>query len=191
MGNTSFYGPGKTVNTNSVFTVVTQFLTTTGTASGTLNEIKRFYVQNGVVIPNSQSTIAGVTGNSITEQFCLAQKSVFGDTNSWDAHGGFSSMSNALQGGMVLVMSLWDDYYADMLWLDSTYPTTKTAPGGPRGTCKCFQNLLCNTENRGNATCISDVTFADLLRCHGLGRTGNDRVLRIGRLCYILQHQGR
>jgi cellulose 1,4-beta-cellobiosidase len=36
-----------TVNTNEVFTVVTQFLTNTGTASGTLNQIKRFYVQNG------------------------------------------------------------------------------------------------------------------------------------------------
>lgn len=53
LGNTSFYGPGKTVDTTKVFTVVTQFITDDGTDTGTLSEIKRFYVQNGVVIPNS------------------------------------------------------------------------------------------------------------------------------------------
>ena len=39
--------------------------------------------------------------------------------------------------GMVLVMSIWDDHKAHMLWLDSTDPADKTAPGsgGPRGTC--------------------------------------------------------
>jgi len=40
-------------------------------------------------------------------------------------------MSTAMAGGMTLVMSVWDDHYANMLWLDSTYPTTKTGPGGP------------------------------------------------------------
>ncbi len=43
-GNTTFYGPGKTVDTSSVFTVVTQFITDDGTSSGSLSEIKRFYV---------------------------------------------------------------------------------------------------------------------------------------------------
>lgn len=121
-GDHTFYGPGMTVDTNSVFTVVTQFLTTDGTSSGTLNEIKRFYVQNGVVIPNSQSTIPGITGNSITETYCKASKSVFNNTDSWDAHGAMAGMTTAFQNGMVLVLSLWDDYYANMLWLDSTYP---------------------------------------------------------------------
>lgn len=36
-GNTSFYGPGKIVNTNSKFTVVTQFITGT---SGVLSEVR-------------------------------------------------------------------------------------------------------------------------------------------------------
>ena len=149
MGNTDFYGPGKTVDTNSKFTVVTQFLTNTGTASGTMNEIKRFYVQNGVVIPNSQSTISGVTGNSITENFCLEQKAAFGDTNTWDEHGGWTSMTQAMNDGMVLVMSLWDDYYADMLWLDSDYPTTANAatPGIARGTCATDSGVPATIES--------------------------------------------
>jgi cellulose 1,4-beta-cellobiosidase len=87
MGDTSFYGEGKTVDTSSVFTVVTQFITDTGTDSGTLSEIRRFYVQNDELIPNSQSTISGVTGNSVTETFCKAQKTAFGDTDTFDEHG--------------------------------------------------------------------------------------------------------
>ena len=42
-----------------------------------------------------------------------------------------------MAGGMTLVMSLWDDHYANMLWLDSTYPTDKdpSEPGAARGGC--------------------------------------------------------
>lgn len=38
---------------------------------------------------------------------------------------------------MALVLSLWDDHYANMLWLDSTYPTdaTESTPGATRSTC--------------------------------------------------------
>lgn len=46
-------------------------------------------------------------------------------------------MGEALGRGMVLVMSIWDDHEAHMLWLDSTYPTDQTAsdPGAKRGPC--------------------------------------------------------
>lgn len=44
-------------------------------------------------------------------------------------------MGKSMKNGMVLVMSIWDDHDAHMLWLDSTYPTDKTTWGGPRGTC--------------------------------------------------------
>jgi cellulose 1,4-beta-cellobiosidase len=142
LGNTNFYGPGKTVDTTKVFTVVTQFLGT----STTMTEIKRFYVQNGVVIPNSQSTIAGITGNSITTAFCTAQKKVFGDTNEFSAHGGLGSMATAFTDGMVLVMSLWDDYAASMLWLDSTYPTDSTGLGTARGTCPTSSGVPATVE---------------------------------------------
>lgn len=137
MGNESFFGPGKTVDSSSKMTVVTQFITSDGTATGTLQEIKRIYVQNGNVIANSASDVSGVTGNSITSDFCTAQKTAFGDQDIFSKHGGLSGMGDALAQGMVLVMSLWDDHYSDMLWLDSTYPTNATAtdPGVARGTC--------------------------------------------------------
>ncbi|KAI5791095.1 1,4-beta-D-glucan cellobiohydrolase-like protein [Geopyxis carbonaria] len=131
MGDTGFYGKGGTVDTSSKFTVVTQFI------GSPLTEIKRFYVQNGKTIANSESKIDGVTGNSITPAFCDAQKAAFGDVDPFKEHGGFSSMSSALGGGMVLVMSLWDDHYANMLWLDSNYPPEKdpSTPGVARGSC--------------------------------------------------------
>jgi cellulose 1,4-beta-cellobiosidase len=45
------------------------------------------------------------------------------------------AMSDALGRGVVLVMSLWDDHSANMLWLDSTYPANSTQPGAARGEC--------------------------------------------------------
>lgn len=68
MGDKSYYGPGKTVDTKRKFTVVTQFI------GSPLREIKRFYVQDGKVYGSSQSKIANVSGNSVTTDFCLAQK---------------------------------------------------------------------------------------------------------------------
>jgi cellulose 1,4-beta-cellobiosidase len=136
-GNQSFYGPSKIVDTTSPFTVVTQFITNDGTSTGTLSEIKRFYVQNGKVIPQSVSTISAVSGNSITETYCAAQKKAFGDTDVFTQHGGLAGMGAALDEGMVLVMSLWDDHNSNMLWLDSIFPTsaTSTTPGAARGSC--------------------------------------------------------
>ncbi|KXG52935.1 Concanavalin A-like lectin/glucanases superfamily [Penicillium griseofulvum] len=137
MGDQSFYGPDKTVDTTSPFTVVTQFITDDGTSSGTLSEIKRFYVQNGKVIANSMSTISAATGNSITESFCSAQKTAFKDTDVFAKHGGMAGMGAGLADGMVLVMSLWDDHHSNMLWLDSTFPVdaSSTTPGAARGSC--------------------------------------------------------
>ncbi|KAL4815875.1 putative 1,4-beta-D-glucan cellobiohydrolase A [Aspergillus spinulosporus] len=133
MGNTSFYGPGGIVDTSSKFTVVTQFIAD----GGSLSEIKRFYVQNGEVIPNSESNISGVEGNSITSEFCTAQKTAFGDQDIFAQHGGLSAMGDAAS-AMVLILSIWDDHYASMMWLDSSYPTDAdpSQPGVARGTCE-------------------------------------------------------
>ncbi|KAH9855750.1 exo-cellobiohydrolase [Lenzites betulinus] len=148
MGDKSFLGPGLTVDTTKPITVVTQFLTSDGTASGDLTEIRRVYVQNGKVIPNSNSTITGVTGNSITDSFCAAQKTAFGDTNTFAAKGGLKAMGDAFEKGMVLVLSLWDDYAVNMLWLDSAYPTTApaTQPGIARGNCSTTSGVPATIE---------------------------------------------
>jgi cellulose 1,4-beta-cellobiosidase len=79
--------------------------------------------------------IPNVTGNSITTEFCDAQKPAFGDNYMFKEKGDLDNRGTALEGGMVLVMSVWDDHYANMLWLDSTCPITATGPGKARGTC--------------------------------------------------------
>jgi len=161
MGDKSFYGTGMTVDTSSPFTVVTQFITDDGTDTGTLTEIRRIYVQDGEVIQNSKTNIAGMADyNSITEDFCTAQKTAFGDTNSFEAHGGLAQMGKALE-KMVLVMSVWDDHAVDMLWLDSDYPTTSDAstPGIARGNCSATSGDPATVESGSpNAS----VTFSNI-----------------------------
>ncbi|KAF2876215.1 1,4-beta-D-glucan cellobiohydrolase-like protein [Massariosphaeria phaeospora] len=154
MGDKTFYGKGKTVDTSKKFTVVTQFVGT-----GDALEIKRFYVQNNKVIANSASQIAGVPGNSITTAFCDAQKKAFGDVYTYKDKGGTANMARALENGMVLVMSLWDDHYSNMLWLDSSYPTDKDAatPGVARGECDVGSGAPADVESK-NAD--ASVTFS-------------------------------
>ncbi|KIJ62361.1 glycoside hydrolase family 7 protein [Hydnomerulius pinastri MD-312] len=162
MGDQTFYGPGKTVDTSSKFTVVTQFLTNDNTTSGTLSEIRRLYVQNGKVISNSKVNIPGMTAaDSITSDYCDSQKTVFNNTNSFDKQGGLTAMGEAFAKGVVLVMSVWDDYAAEMLWLDSDYPTTADAstPGVARGTCATTSGVPSQVESQSPN---SSVTFSNI-----------------------------
>ena len=78
---------------------------------------------------------------------CDGIKRIFNDTNDYKKKGGLQAMGKALDAGMVLVLSLWDDHAANMLWLDSTYPTNKTTPGGPRGTCAITSGVPKDVEN--------------------------------------------
>lgn len=105
-GVKDFYGPGMTVDTKKKFTVVTQFIKGSG---GSLESIRRFYVQGGKVIPNSESTIEGTSGNEINAEFCKAQKKAFNDGDHFNEKGGMEQFSKAIAKPMVLVMSLWDD----------------------------------------------------------------------------------
>ncbi|KAL4928327.1 glycoside hydrolase family 7 protein [Aspergillus undulatus] len=156
MGNTSFYGPGGIVDTSSPMTVVTQFYA----EGGTLTDIKRFYVQNGEVIANADSNIEGVEGNSITADFCTAQKTAFGDDDVFQQHGGLPAMGDAAS-AMVLILSLWDDHYASMQWLDSSYPVDAdpSEPGIARGTC---ENGVGDPENVRAQYPGSTVTFSNI-----------------------------
>ena len=132
-GDLGSYGPGGTVNTGSVFTVVTQFVED----AGALSAIRRNYVQNGTVIANSESLVEANPGNELNDEFCKAQKAASGEEDVFNDKGGFAQFSEAVAGGMVLVKSLWDDHYANMLWLDSTYPIDSAADevGKVRGSC--------------------------------------------------------
>ncbi|THH17839.1 hypothetical protein EW146_g3054 [Bondarzewia mesenterica] len=162
MGDQTFYGNGMTVDTSSKFTVITQFLTSDNTTTGTLSEIRRLYVQNGKVIQNSAVNIAGIDPvNSITDNYCTEQKTVFGDTNSFANQGGLTAMGQAFAQGMVLVMSVWDDYAANMLWLDSDYPTTASpsTPGVARGTCATTSGVPATVES---VSASASVTFSNI-----------------------------
>ena len=165
MGDKSFYGT--TVNPKQKMTVVTQFITADGTASGQLSEIRRIYVQNGKVIQNSKTSVSGMDAyDSITPGFCTAQKTAFGDNDTFTARGGFSGMSKAFDNGMVLVMSIWDDHAANMLWLDSNYPVGADAskPGVARGSCATDSGKPSVVEKEaGSATVkFSNIRFGDL-----------------------------
>merc|ERR1712216_847025 len=133
-GNEKFFGAGSDfdIDTTQKVTVITQFVTDTGDDTGDLVEIRRKYVQNGKVIRNPSSKV----GDSLTDKFCTAEKGMFEEPhNEFARQGGMKAMGEAMDGGMVLVMSLWDDYAVDMLWLDSTYPTDSEKPGAKRGPC--------------------------------------------------------
>ena len=152
LGDKSFFGPAAnfTIDTTKTFTVVTQFITTDGSDNGDLSEIRRLWVQNGKVINSNNVTVGGKQFNSITDNFCNAQKQAFGDPNDYEKRGGNKAMGGSLERGMVLVMSLWDDHAVHMLWLDSSYPPDKSpsAPGVTRGTCPTSSGAPDQVENQ-------------------------------------------
>ncbi len=152
LGDKTFFGPSPnfTIDTTKPITVTTQFITTDGTDNGDLSEIRRLWVQNGKVIQNSVVTVGGQRFNSINDSFCNAQKQEFGDPNDYEKRGGDKTMGEALDQGMVLVMSLWDDHAAYMLWLDSDYPVDKSpsTPGVARGTCPTSSGRPADVESQ-------------------------------------------
>lgn len=171
LGNDTFLGVGKTVDTSKVFTVVTQFVTTDGTANGDLAEIRRSYVQNGVVIENSVTNVQGINAahSSLSDAFCSDSATAFagsGKTNTMASNGGMAKFGKALGRGMVLALSLWDDHTANMLWLDSAYPTTAPASGAGvvRGGCSSSSGDPATVEQQNpNAHVVySNIKFGDI-----------------------------
>ncbi|KAG8764648.1 Exoglucanase 1 [Ceratobasidium sp. 428] len=172
LGNKTFYGPGMTVNTSQKFTVTTQFITSDGTATGALSEIRRIYVQNGKVIQNSNTSIPGMASyNSITDSFCAAEKTAFGEPNTFSDKGGLTSLGKAVDRGMVLTMSILDDHDSRMLWLDSNFPigADPSKPGVIRGTCSTGSGVPADVEVIGTT---SSVTFSNL-KFGDIGSTSN------------------
>jgi len=88
--------------------------------------------------------------NSLTDETCAEQKRVMGDLNDFKVKGGMKGMGESLKRGMVLAMSLWDDHYARMLWLDSSYPLDQpvTKPGVLRGPCPTSSGVPSDVESK-------------------------------------------
>jgi len=167
MGNKAFFGTGMAVDSSKPFTVVTQFHTTDGTANGDLGEIRRLWVQNGQVIQNSKSNIPNLKPyDSVSDAFCTDVKQVFGDRNDFETKGGLKTMGRSMDTGMVLVMSLWDDHEAYMLWLDSNYPLDKPAsqPGVARGPCATTSGRPDDVEKNfpHSSVKFSNIKFGDI-----------------------------
>jgi len=173
-GNYDFWGPGAeyTVDTTKPVTVVTQFLTTDGTDNGDLHEIKRFFIQeNNLWEMPAASIPSATTGemksySSITDEFCADKLKYFNDSfrdgelyDGFKDHGGMKSLGESMKRGHVLVMSLWDDHYVNMLWLDSTYPTDSTKKTDIRGPCAIDSGVPADVE-KSNAD--AKVVFSDV-----------------------------
>ncbi|KAF9494876.1 glycoside hydrolase family 7 protein [Pleurotus eryngii] len=167
MGDREFLGEGLTVDTTKKITVVTQFITSNNSTSGALSEIRRLYVQDGNVIQNSITNVPSVPAyDSITDQFCVDAKAAFGDTNYFATQGGLEAMGGSFDNGMVLVMSIWDDHAANMLWLDSSYPLDKdpSEPGVMRGNCATTSGVPADVEAQhpDASVTFSNIKFGDL-----------------------------
>merc|ERR1712151_1298429 len=166
LGNKEFYGKGGTVDTSQKITVVTQFITEDGTDTGALKEIRRHYVQNGKKIETPSMSVGSSSFDSITEEFCKAEVGLFDDKTNFLEKGGLKSMDAAMEHGMVLVLSLWDDHDVNMLWLDSNYPTDQpaTKPGVARGPCATSSGKPDDVEkNNADAHVIFSRTIASWL----------------------------
>jgi cellulose 1,4-beta-cellobiosidase len=139
LGNKEFFGKGSSfaVDTTKPMTVVTQFITEDATDSGALKEIRRHYVQDGKKIESPKLQVGSGSFDSISSEYCQAEVGLFKDSTNFLQKGGLKAMDDAATKGMVLVMSLWDDHDAGMLWLDSNYPAAGdvSKPGVARGTC--------------------------------------------------------
>merc|ERR1719223_1502086 len=118
------------VNTEKPFKVVTRF----HALAGELTSIEQFYVQDGREI-HHPNYAAGGNDNIESDAFCAAQKTTFGDRNSFSEKGGMKAMGEALDRGMVLVVSMWDDIAVSMNWLDSYMDCDPSEPGCTRGPC--------------------------------------------------------
>merc|ERR1712138_170202 len=87
-----------------------------------------------------------------------------GDGTNFLEKGGLDAVEKAIDAGVVLVMSLWDDHYANMLWLDSTYPVGSTDPGAYRGACSADSGVPADVEvNQAKAHVkFSDIKFGPI-----------------------------
>jgi len=166
LGEHKFYGPGSdfTIDSTKPMTVTTQFLTEDGTDEGKLSEMRRFYWQDGKKIENVPVTLKGKQYDSVSTDFCTAWADTTDDGTNFLEKGGVEAADKAFETGMVLVMSLWDDHLANMLWLDSKYPIDTTDPTMMRGTCGIESGVPADVEkDSGDASVtFSNIKYGDI-----------------------------
>merc|ERR1711998_507726 len=166
LGNEKFFGPGSNFQVDSTkpIQVTTQFITDDNTDSGNLVEVKQFYTQDGKTIEHPSYTVNGKQHDRLTEDYCQDWVATTKDGTNFIQKGGFKAMDKALEKGVVLVMSLWDDHEVNMLWLDSIYPTDGQQAGSKRGTCSIDSGVPADVESQhpDSKVIFSDIKFGPL-----------------------------
>merc|ERR1712130_739742 len=129
-----------------------------------MGEVRQFYKQNGKTIQHPGYMVNGKSHDSITDDFCSDWVATTQDGTNFLEKGGLDAVEKAIDAGVVLVMSLWDDHYANMLWLDSTSPTDGAQPGSYRGACSTDSGVPADVEtNQPGATVkFSDIKFGPI-----------------------------
>ena len=150
LGAHDYYGPSlnDTIDTTKPLTVVTQFLTDDNTSQGTLNQIRRLYVQDGKVIQNAAVQFDNQTIDSLTPSYCTS------DDADFDKLGGMPQMGKALGSGMVLIFSIWNTDSGFMSWLD----------GGSAGPCNSTEGnpTIIEEQDPGTSVTFSNIKWGDI-----------------------------
>lgn len=99
-GEEDYYGLGSEVkvDTSKPMTVTTQFISANGKNNGHLKEIRRNYIQDGVVVKNAVVTVDEEEYDSISPAYCHATDG----SPYFFPNGGLRRMGQALARGMVL-----------------------------------------------------------------------------------------
>merc|ERR1712019_232048 len=107
--------------------------------------------------------------DSITQQFCEDWVGTTKDGTNFIQKGGMAEVDRSVSKGLVLVMSLWDDHFANMLWLDSIYPTDSSDPTNYRGSCSKDSGVAADVESQSAS---SHVIFSKI-KTGKIGTTTN------------------
>jgi cellulose 1,4-beta-cellobiosidase len=129
---TDFYGRGSEfkIDTTKPFTVVTQFHDTDGELS-----VTQHYIQGGKKIEHPDY-LGKKYGHAEADAFCAAKAEAMNDRDSFKEKGGMKNVRGALERGVTLVLSMWDDIDVHMNWLDSVMEGDDVSkPGNYRGPC--------------------------------------------------------
>ncbi|KAL2264859.1 hypothetical protein VTJ83DRAFT_7369 [Remersonia thermophila] len=170
LGHRGFYGPGAryAVDSTRRLTVVTQFVKGT---DGGLAEIRRFYVQNGRVIPNvdiaggsngSSSNKASAAGSGFTGSLCRPA----GNGDAFVENDGMARLGRAISQPMVLAMALWDDYRPNVLWPDTSFATDP-----PGSECDVTTGVPSEIEPEGTRQANNNYVIFSNIRFGPIGST--------------------
>jgi len=135
------------------------------------------YVQDGKVIQNGEAKNLPSGGDSITDEFCGESRETFNEASyGYGELGGLKTMGEAMRRGMVLSMSIWDDDFARMLWLDgvkNSIEQNESDVGVQRGPCAfeygTHADMMAYNEQHGPV----EVTFSNI-KYGAIGSTYTD-----------------